>query len=369
LIYIYFGFPLLVYSLASLLKKYPNKQTFEPTISILISAFNEEESIEDTLLNKFNLDYPPTKREIIVVSDGSTDKTDEIVNKYTSDGIKFIKKSKRGGKSEALNLAASKSQGEILVFSDANSIYDKKALKVLMQNFNDPEVGYVTGQMKYVNLDGSLIGDGCSSYMKYENFIREKESLIGSIVGVDGGIDAMRKNLYMPMRPDQLPDFILPLAVISQGYRVIYESSAILFEQTLTTSADEYQMRVRVSLRALWALWDMRSLWNLTNFNLYSFQLWSHKILRYLAFIFLILLYIVNLLLFPQHIFYKISFYLQNIFYLSAAFAFLFESLGIKLRIFYPIQYFVLINMAAAHAFFKFLLGKKQITWNPRKGK
>ena len=131
---------------------------------------------------------------------------------------------------------------------------------------------------------GSLVGDGCTAYMRYENKLRSWESAVGSVVGADGGVDAVRRSLYRPMRFDQLPDFVLPLSVVEQGYRAVYVPEAVLEEETLASEAAEYRMRVRVALRALWALWDKRALLNPVRFPLFSWQLASHKLLRYLSF-------------------------------------------------------------------------------------
>ena len=308
------------------------------------------------------------KIDIIVVSDGSTDKTDEIVHQFSESRVKLIRQYPRAGKTQALNRAVSEAHGEIIFFSDANSIYHADALKEILNNFHDPEVGYVTGQMKYVNSDGSMVGDGCTFYMKYENYLREKETLVGSIVGVDGGIDAVRKRLYIPMNSDQLPDFVLPLQVVKQGYRVVYEPNAILKESALTHSVDEYHMRVRVALRALWAMKDMGMMLSIKRFKLYAFQIWSHKVCRYSTFIFMILLYLSNLFLFPTHIFFKIIFYAQNLFYFISFISFYLENSNRRIDKLFFIFYFVLINFASAHATVKFLMGKKLILWTPRKG-
>jgi cellulose synthase/poly-beta-1,6-N-acetylglucosamine synthase-like glycosyltransferase len=345
-----------------------NKGTFEPNVSILIPAYNEEASIERTILNKLEIDYPKDKFEIIVISDGSTDKTDQIAKSFESNGVKLIRQEPRNGKTSAINIAVPKVKGEILVFSDANSMYAQDAIKKLVQNFSDPDVGYVTGRMIYSNTDGSFIGDGCTVYMKYENFLRRIETKLGSVVGVDGGIDAVRKKLYVNMAIDQLPDFVLPLKVVEQGYRVVYESEAILKEPSLKVRKDEYRMRVRVALRAFWALSDMRQMLSFKKFKLFTLQLWSHKVLRYLSFIFLIGLYISNLTLWAQNGYYKILFILQNLFYLSAFISLFFEKKGYSYRLISLINYFLLLNLASCHAFLKFIFRLKQFIWIPRKG-
>lgn len=367
--YVYIGYPIAVMLLSLVLNRKVDKKAIEPSVTILIAAYNETEHIKQTVQNKLYLDYPTDKLEIIVISDESTDGTDDLVNAFDNDRVRLLRQEPRAGKTSALNMAIPHAKGEILVFSDANSIYDQYALKALMANFNDPEVGYVSGKMVYVNPDGSLVGDGCSAYMKYENGLRAFETKVGSIVGVDGGIDAVRKKLYDPMRADQLPDFVLPLKVVEKGYRVIYEPEALLKEDTLKETSDEYKMRVRVSLRAVWALFDMRGLLNLTKGNsLFAWQLWSHKVLRYGCFIFLLIAFLSNIFIVKHGILYIIFFLLQILFLTAIVLSFwIKKSMKIgKLLSFF--QYFLLLNIASAHAVIKFLMGKKMVVWSPRKG-
>lgn len=367
--YIYIGYPILIFLLGNMSKRKVKKDlSNKPVVSILIAAFNEADDIEKTIKNKLELDYPVEKYEIIVVSDESTDGTDKIVAKFSDENVRLIRQAPRAGKTSALNLAVPQAKGEIIVFSDANSIYDAKALKKLVQNFADKQVGYVTGKMIYVNNDGSIIGDGCSAYMKYENIFRKYETKVGSIVGVDGGIDAVRKELYEQMNPDQLPDFVLPLQIIRQGYRVVYEPAALIQESALEQVRDEYRMRVRVALRALWALWDMRQLLSIKKYGIYAWQLWSHKILRYNCFVFLLIAYFTNLQLVAVSVTYNLFFLLQNVLYVTAIITPSLKKCGYSNPLSTFIYYFALINVACAHAFFKFVCGKKQVLWTPRTG-
>jgi cellulose synthase/poly-beta-1,6-N-acetylglucosamine synthase-like glycosyltransferase len=368
LVYTYIGYPILIFLISKISAKEIEKDLYEPFVSILIAAYNEEEHIRNTIENKLVLNYPKGKIEIIVISDGSTDRTDEIVNRYCKNNVKLLRQDPRKGKTAALNMAVTKARGEILVFSDANSIFDEDALLHMMQNFVQPKVGYVTGKMVYTNPDGTMIGDGCSAYMKYENFLRENETKIGSVVGSNGGIDAVRKPLYDPMRDDQLPDFVLPLSVAEKGYRIIYEPHAILKEQALNSNVDEYRMRVRVSLRALWALYDMRHLLNPLRYRLFSWQIISHKLLRYMAFISLFCVFVINTFIISKGMVYLIAFLMQFTFY-GLAYLGRIQSLkgaGFNLTRF-P-YYFTLLNFAAAQAFGKFIKGKKQVIWQPRAG-
>lgn len=365
-LYVYIGYPLLALIVSLVRNRAVKKADHLSSVSILIAAYNEEDHIGATIENKLKLGYRKDKMEIIVVSDGSTDRTDEIVRRYASEGVKLLRQEPRAGKTSALNMAVPYSNGELLVFSDANSMYEPDALGKLVQNFNDQTVGYVTGKMIYTDPDDSTVGDGCGAYMKYENALRSIETKLGSVVGVDGGIDAVRKALYKPMNPDQLPDFVLPLRVVEQGYRVVYEPGAILKEPSLSTRKDEYGMRVRVALRALWAIYEMRHLLNPKGNWLFAWQLWSHKLFRYLCFFFMSGLYIGSMFLWNLSIFYKTLFLVQNLVYIGASLSPMLEKRGY--RFLYAFNYFVLLNGAAAHAFMKFLMGDKQVIWAPRKG-
>lgn len=367
-IYIYIGYPVLLKFLPKIPKSPESADAYNPTVTVLIPAFNEEKHIESTIKNKLDSNYPQDKLQIIVISDESEDRTDELVNAYSAKDprVTLIRQSPRQGKTAGLNLAMPHATGDIIVFSDANSHYHPDAIQHLVNTFQDSDIGYVTGKMVYVNEDGNLIGDGCSAYMKYENHMRELETQTGSVVGVDGGIDAIRKELYQPMNADQLPDFVLPLKVVTQGKRVAYCEKALLNEESLSSAQSEFRMRVRVSLRAYWAMWDMKHLFNPFKYQWFSLQITSHKLLRYLAFIPLFIAFVSNGLITGEGIFYKASFIAQIAFYSMAAFVALND--GSKNKLFGLAHYFCLINIASAMAFIKFLKREKIVLWKPRVG-
>ncbi len=370
-LYIYIGYPLIIAVLSRMRRSRAMLTGDLPAVTILIAAFNEENDIEATLMNKIALDYPRDRLEIIVVSDGSTDATDAIVERVAAGAdipVTLFRQEPRQGKTAGLNRIVPRASGEIIVFSDANSMYAADALRWLAGNFADPAVGYVTGKMVYTNPDGSLVGDGCSSYMKYENWLRSIETRLGSVVGVDGGIDAMRKSLYESLGADQLPDFVQPLKVVGKGRRVIYEPRALLMEEALSDSGREYPMRVRVTLRALWALHDMRALLNPFRYGLFAFQLFSHKLLRYLAFLPVILALVANALLLGAGAPYDVLFCVQVLFYLLALRGmFTAARPGNPFYVSLP-YYFTLLNLACMHAVWRYLKGEKQLLWTPRAG-
>jgi cellulose synthase/poly-beta-1,6-N-acetylglucosamine synthase-like glycosyltransferase len=265
-------------------------------------------------------------------------------------------------------MAVTHAAGDILVFADANSIYAPDGIRRLVRGFADPAVGYVTGQMIYTNPDGSGIGEGSGAYMRYENLLRVLETRLNSVVGVDGGIDAVRRELYVPMRSDQLPDFVLPLNVVEQGKRVVYEPNAMLFEPALSSGTDEFRMRVRVSLRALWALYDKRNLLDPFRYPLFAWQLFSHKVLRYGAFVPLAGLLFLNTLLVGEHLFYLGFLVLQLSAYGLAALGHWLGRLPTVTSKLLAPYYFVILNVACAVALWKFVNRKKMVLWNPRIG-
>jgi cellulose synthase/poly-beta-1,6-N-acetylglucosamine synthase-like glycosyltransferase len=372
LFYAYLGYPLLLSLFASFARRQNSLNPGgEPSVTVLTAAYDEAEVIRETIANKLELDYPAERLEILVVSDESTDGTDEIVREFDRSHpgrVRLIRQEPRAGKTSALNLALPQARGEIVVFADANSLYEPGALRALVANFADERVGYVTGRMLYSNPDGSVTGDGCTAYMRYENKLRAWETRIGSVVGVDGGIDAVRKSLYRPMRADQLPDFVLPLRVVEQGYRVAYEPAAVLREPTLASTGQEYRMRVRVTLRALWALLDLRLLFNPVRFPMFSWQLASHKLLRYTAFLPQFAAFLSNALLWNQGSIYPLLFYAQIGFYALAGLGFFVERAGSSFPLATAPYYISLLNLSCAHAWMKFLGGKKQVLWQPRVG-
>jgi cellulose synthase/poly-beta-1,6-N-acetylglucosamine synthase-like glycosyltransferase len=369
-LYPYAGYPICIGLLKLIRPRPPRTGPITPTVTVVISAYNEASHIAATVRNKLAQDYPPDLLDVMVVSDASTDGTDEVLRQLASQQprVTFFRQEPRSGKTAALNGLLERARGEIVVFSDANSMYRGDTVRRLVGAFADPRVGYASGRMLYVDPHGSLVGDGCTAYMRYENALRRYESAVGSVVGADGGVDAVRRSLYRPMRDDQLPDFVLPLDVVEQGYRAVYVPQAVLEEETLNTETAEYRMRVRVALRAFWALWDKRALLNPVRFPFFSWQLASHKLMRYLSFAPLAVATACNGLLVYSGWEYAALAAGQcavALLALAAAYG------PWPLRSFAPARYcyyFLLLNCASAIAFFRFVRGEKQVLWQPRTG-
>ncbi len=364
-LYPYVGYPLVAALVARLRPRPVEKAAIAPRVSVLISAYNEARHIDATVRNKLAADYAG-ELEVLVASDGSTDGTDEIVRAIAADDprVRLYRQEPRAGKTAALNHLMTLATGEIVVFSDANSLYRSDTITRLVSNFADAEVGYVTGKMVYVNPDGAMVGDGCTAYMRYENALRAVETDLGSVVGVDGGVDALRRTLYVPMTADQLPDFVLPLNVVLQGYRVVYEPAALLTEDALTDGSAEFRMRVRVALRALWALKDRRALLYGAAGGLFAWQLWSHKLLRYLSFLPFAVAWLAGAVLAPAG---GSDLLLFGLYCLVLALAAL-GAAGVRAAPARYAYYFALLNLASAVALRRYLRGEKQVLWQPRVG-
>jgi cellulose synthase/poly-beta-1,6-N-acetylglucosamine synthase-like glycosyltransferase len=368
ILYTYAGYPLLL-ALLSVLKRRKIKDiganfSETPNVSFIITAYNEERAIREKILATLELDYPEEKIEIIVASDGSTDRTEEITHSFSFRKVKLISVSGRKGKTEAQNAAVLQAAGDILVFSDATSVYEKDAIRELVRVFNDPEVGCVGGQLKYRADGDSASSKGGKTYWKYERWIKENESEIDSLIGVSGAIYAVRKSIYTPIPPDQISDFVIALQTVEYGYRVAYASRAICTETTLRKAGNEFGMRVRVALRSFRALWYKRAIFNPFRYGFYSIQLISHKFFRYLIPQMLIVLVLFNALLL-DNVVYRYFFGLQIGFYSLAITGRILDSKGYSLRPASMAYYFCLINIASLLAFLKFMAGEKVITWEP----
>lgn len=368
--YVYFGYPVLLMVLKKIFSHDDHGESEDrlPKVSVIIAAHNEEENIGNTIVNKLSQEYPADLLEVIVVSDGSTDKTESIVEDLCDrhKNVTLIRQLPRQGKTVALNSAVSYASGEILIFSDANSRYSSNAIKKLVNRLSNEDIGYVTGRMIYTDKHGEPCVDGGGLYMRYENFLRGLESSVSSIVGVDGGIDGMKKAIYTPMKADQLPDFVQPLMVVSKGLRVVYEDEASLYEESLTDSKSEFRMRVRVCLRALWALHDTRELMNPFKYGIFSIQLISHKLLRYLLFMPLLAILASSIILAFSSLFFLFVALSQTAFYCVTAISLLLNR-EIKGLIGF-VNYFNILNFACLIAFVKFISGKKIVIWKPRVG-
>jgi len=373
LFYTYIGYPVLLY-LLSLLRKSEiiTDENYHPTVSLIIAAYNEEVVIESKIKNSLNLDYPKDKLEIIVFSDASTDKTDEIVKSYENQGIKLIRIEGRKGKTFCQNEATKIAKGEIVVYSDANSMYKQDAIKKIIRNFADNTVGCVIGELQYQISNNeenkSVVGEGI--YWQYEQFIKRIESKISSPAGGNGAIYAIRKSLFESLPPEAQEDFVRPLRVVQKGYRVIYESEAVAWENTTTESAKEFHRRVRMVTQAVYSLFKDKNLLKLLNplkYGFFTLQLFSHKILRWFSGVFIFLLLLSSLLLTGRGRIYDLALIIQVSFFLFALCGAIYELRFNRHapKLFHIAFYFCLSCYAMLKGLLKGLKGQTLIAWEP----
>jgi len=371
-LYCYLGYPLILIILGLIFGKEPafakamagklKKAEITPSVSLLIPVYNEEKIIKKKIENSLDLDYQKDKLEIVVASE-SDDRTNEIVKEYENRGVKLIEFAGREGKQYTIYRTLPKCQGEIIVLTDANGMFKKDALLKLVRNFADPRIGCVSGELKYINPQETSIGESEGIYWRYEIFIKKLESKIQSILGANGSIYALRKELYSPISKYRGDDFELPIRVAQQGYGVVWEPEAISEEEVYPETIKEFKRKVVI------IGWHFRGAFILLkesfkkNQPLLVFQLISHKILRWLIGFFLVFIFLSNILLLDNP-FYLILFIGQIIFYSLAIFGYFLDKKRKKLnKLVNLAYYFCMVNLAALVGVIKGILGKQKPTW------
>lgn len=352
LAYVYAGYPALVFGLSRIIRRPVRKSPITPRVSLIISAYNEADVIEAKINNALALDYPKDLLEIIVVSDGSTDRTDDIVRSFGINTVRLLRIEGRRGKTFCQNEAVAFARGEIMVFSDADSMYDARAIRELVANFSDARVGVVCGELRYIK--DSAIGEGM--YWNIETFLKRAESSIDSCLGVNGAIYALRKTDYINLPSHGQSDFIEPFLIYKKKLRVVYDPSAFCTEKAVTHS-NEFTRKERIVTGALESLSIICEFLNPFRYGWYSFTLWSHKVIRWFTFVLLIVIFISNAFLLSNPLFATL-FIAQIVCYTFALIGFF-----SRWKIFSIPHYFALLHFASLSAFIKVLRGKTATTW------
>ena len=362
LVYVYAGYPLLLLLLQPFFRSIQTEPGHTPFLSVLIAAYNEEHDIRKKLEQTLALDYPPDKIEIIVLSDGSTDGTDEIVKSFPDPRVRLLHVTGRKGKTNAQNEGVKAARGEVLIFSDATTVYHPQALRHLASNYANPRVGAASGRYQYFDPEGqSPTGLGTVAFWNYENLLKKMQSRIRTISGCCGCIYSVRKVAYTALAPEIISDLVQPLQVILKGYRVVFEDRALAYEETTQSTSEEFSMRVRVVTRGIRGVLSVLELLKPWKRGWVSVQLWSHKVLRWLVPFFLLMLFLSNLFLW-QDPFYRLVLIAQAMFYamaivsLAVPFQRFWKPLGIPL-------YFCTLNSAAFFSLIEVLRGKKYVVW------
>lgn len=351
----YVGFALLVYVVSRVYRKRHEVADIQPSVSFIIAAYNEERIIRETLLNDLQIDYPKDKIEFIVVSDGSSDSTPNIVSEFVNQGVTSLHQPQRQGKTAALNRAVATAKNEILVFSDANSMFRKDAISKLVRHFADESIGGVCGRksvLQHADRNASL---GDNLYWHYESALKQAESHLGSIPTADGEIFALRRSLYQPV-PTALinDDLVITFNILEQGKRVIYDQEAITEEQASITMKDDFNVKSRMVYGGIQVISLYKKLLNpLTSW--FGLQFFIHKSLRYFMWACLALILLSNIACATIHPFYAVFLGLQLAFYAMALIGYQLDKRGKKSGVFYLPYYYCNVNFAAYKGFLFFL--------------
>jgi len=365
--YVYVGFPALIYALATIRPRPVKKAPYEPTVSFIIAAYNEEKAIAEKLENTLALDYPRDRLEILVASDGSTDRTDEIVVTQFAGEATLVAVPGRGGKTLAQNRTVEHARGEILVFSDATTVYRPDTLRKLMENFADPEIGCVSGWVVMGVEQESTIHRGRAAYADYEQWLRVYESRFASILGACGAVYSVRRSLYTNLPADVTSDFSQVVKVVEQGYRAVIEPDAVVFEAGEGNAIrDELERRTRVATRGLRGQYYVRHFFNPLRHPWFFFQTLSHRLLRWAVPLFMIVAFVANLFLLDRPL-YRVLFMCQLACYLAAALGYFLERRGRRIRVLHIPLYFCVINLAPLLALRSLLRGDKKVVWETRR--
>ena len=367
LLYIFFGFVVVLLAVALIKHRPVCKRDIMPSVSIIICAFNEERHIRQKIDNCMTLDYPPDQMEIIVVSDGSTDRTEQILAEFQSAHFKVHRTAAQQGKTACQNLAASMALNEVLFFTDATVMHPPESLKLIVRPLADPTVGCVTGRPVFKRDEGAAsLGQGKRE--KYEFYLRAKLGEAGTLFGAQDCMYVIPRQLYIPVRDDLDSGFVGPLQLLERNYRTVYEPEAIAFiDRRPPTIYDEFARRSRIALRGMRGLLHMKQLMNPVRYGFVAVALISSRLLRWLSPVFLLLLFASNLFLLHEP-FYRFAFFLQAGFYLTALAAYFMARQGHALAppLYVPL-YFCLMACSATVGLKRLLAGDTGQIWQTRR--
>lgn len=358
-VYPYAGYPLVLFALGKLLRRAPAGGTGElPAVSLIIPVHNEESRVAKKVENTAALRYPAHRMQVLFVSDGSVDRTVEIIRAHAGPGVEVVELPSRGGKAAALNAGLARAAHDIVVFSDASIVLEPGALAAIVTPFSDPKIGCVSGEDRIAD------GGGEGLYGRYELFLRRLESDVHSIVGASGSFYAQRRLLCAPFTEGMAPDFLSVLRTVERGYRAISEPSAVGFMTSVKDPKQEFDRKVRTLIRGMTALFSHGRLLNPFRYGMFAFALWSHKVLRWTVPFFLVTALLSPLALLGSA-WYAAAFAAQAVFYLGAMAALaewgrIHESLPGKVAL-----YFSSVNAAILKAWLQYGKGVRQELWTP----
>ncbi len=330
-----------------------------PKVSLVVAAYNEVDCISQKLTNSLAMDYPAHSFELIIGSDGSSDGTDDKVRECRDPRVR-LSVAPRGGKTSVLNRCIPTATGDIVILSDANTMIEPDAVKMLVRHFEDPEVGAVCGKLRLYNRTKQDYEE--SAYWAYESLIKFYEGKRGAVMGANGGLYAIRRSLFTALPPSTIvDDFVIPMRIMENGYKVSYDAEAVAHEETTEDYDREFGRRARIAAGNFQSLRMVPGLL-LPTAGFRAFAFWSHKVLRWCAPALMALVFLANLFLLSQP-FYQLTFALQLLFY-GMAYAGKAAWFSGKLRKAASVAYyFVTMNLALAVGFWRFLRNTQRAAW------
>lgn len=363
--YAYAGYALCVWVLARLRPRLAHTADITPMVSLIIPCYNEAAYIAAKLENSLASDYSPEHLEVLVITSGPDDGTEEIVARYGARGVWCITQAVRAGKEVAMQEAAREARGEILVFTDANAMLNPGAIRAMVRWFADPHVGCVSGEKRVRAALGEGSGGGEGAYWRYESSLKRLDSRVGSTMGAVGELIAIRANLMSFQETDNIiEDFVLSMRIVEAGYRVVYEPTAVATEDASVRMGDLFERRARIAAGGLQALWRLRSLLNPRR-GLVWWQYVSHRVLRWaLVPLLLPTLVITNLVLRRAHLLYRTTLAVQVAFYFAAVVGWRWQGARLgKLFLFYYPYFFCTVNVAPLAGFLRLVTGRQTVLW------
>lgn len=376
--YTYIGYGLIVWVLVTIRQKLGLKKEslftplYEPTVTVVIPAYNERECIEAKWLNTLALDYPQDKLAILFVTEGSTDGTTEYLedlaqNSPNKCSLKVIGGEIRRGKIEAVNEAMKHVKSDIVVFTDANTTLNSSALRKMTRHFFDPKVGAVAGEKRIqVQASDAAAGVGEGLYWKYESFLKRLDTQLNSVVGAAGELFAVRRNLFQTVEKDTLlDDFVISLRIAEAGYQVVYEPEAYAIEKPSFSIGEEQKRKVRIAAGGFQAMSRLRTLLNVFQHPTLTFQYVSHRAMRWGVVPFcLVLLVLISMILANKHsLLFTTMFYSQIVFYGMAGLGYMLEQKNLRFKLLFVPFYFTFMNACAILGFWQYRQGIHSGIW------
>lgn len=368
LFYSFVGYGILLYLLVkakNVFAKAPLPDaSFEPDVTLVVPCYNEGGVLDEKVQNCFALDYPKEKLKLLFITDGSTDNSVDVLRKYEE--VSVLHSSRRGGKTAAENRAIQHVETPVVIFSDANTLLNKEAVKNIVRHFKGQNVGCVSGEKRILTCEkdvASAAGEGL--YWKYESFLKKLDSQLYSAVGAAGELVAFRTALFEAMPEDTiLDDFIQSMYIAAKGYKIVYEPDAYAVETAAASIKEELKRKVRICAGG----WQSMSRLNkrLSPFRspVLYFQYFSHRVLRWTVNPFLMMLALVsNLALAADSEFFFYVLLLQTLFYLFSFAGYMLEQRKLKIKIFFLPYYFCMMNYSVVAGLLRFLKGSQSAVW------